>query len=145
MTIQFDWVNANATGSRGRCASTNLVIKKNKGGTVNGVDRYSAAITIPLEVMKSARLVIGDRAIVGVAHDLERGRCLAIKRVVRGGHKIGPATTKEDKSEAGSEGKQLRGRIQMMWPEGMHEDFVAPSKNMEQLDDGTIVLWEGLQ
>lgn len=141
MNIQFNWVNDEAR-NRNSSAFGGVVVTKNKGG-VDG--RYAAAITFPVEVMRAARFVVGDRALVGVGYDAELGRCLAIKRVVSGGHKIGPATSKANSKPRSSEGQCLRGRLQMIWPDDMHEGFEAPKENIKILEDGTLLVWEGLK
>ena len=144
MTIQFNWVNDNGS-NRGNSAHDSVVVTKNKGGMIGEERRFAAAITFPIEVMRAARFVVGDRALVGVAHDSELGRCIAIKRVVSGGHKIGPATSKVNAKPRSSEGQCIRGRLQMMWTDDMHEGFEAPKENIKILEDGTLIVWEGLK
>jgi len=144
MDVKFSWVNETAQG-RGRSVHDAVVVTKNKGGIVGEERRYAAAIILPLEVMRAARFVIGDRALIGVAHDPELGRCIAIKRVINGGHKISPATGKVHGRKDGGDGQCLRGRIQMMWPDNMHDNFEAPKENLKIMEDGTLMVWEGLK
>lgn len=141
MHINFNWITENAA-ARGHSKTRDVVVSKTKGGSQNGVDRYAAAVVIPEHVMKLARFVVGDRVVIGVACNDELGRCLAIKRVVKGGHKIGPATSKTGVS---FDGNCIRGRVQFMWPEDMHEDFVAADGNAKIMDDGILLVWEGVQ
>lgn len=146
MAIQFKWVNG-STGGASQKKLDSVTVTKNKGGETDGVQRYAAAITIPVEVMKSARFVIGDRVIIGFGIDSELGRCVAFKRVVNGGYKIGPATSaRQDKG--GAErcvGQMIRGRIQLTWNDSVHDGFEGPKENIKIDDDGTLIVWEGAQ
>ena len=143
MQMKFVWVNE---GSRPGTTSSmdHMVITKNKAGIKGGIQRFAASITIPVEMMKSARFVISDRVMVGFCIDADRGRCAALRRVTVGGHKIGPASGPQEKGgSAKTYGKVIRGRVQLAWDDVIQLDFHSSGGCFEVLDDGTLVVWEG--
>ena len=147
MTIIFDWVQPKRSSGNQPANYESMFVShvktgKNKDGTL----RFGVAVVIPEKMMKSARFVIGDRAVIGFGFDPEKGRCVAVKRVVSNGYRLGPASGPKGAGNADkAKGKVIRSRVQSTeTPEGAHKDFSSHNGGIEVMDDGTLLAWEGL-
>ena len=146
MTIIFDWVQPKRSGNDSSSYEC-LSVKQVKSGTnKDGTSRLGLAIIIPEKMMKKARIVVGDRSVIGFGVDPEKGRCVAIKRVISGGYRLSPASgTKGAGNAEKANGKVMRSRVQCTeTPEGAHKDFSSQDGGFEVMDDGTLLAWEGL-
>jgi len=146
MTIIFDWVQPKRSrndSSNYECLSLKQVkAGKNKDGTL----RLGLAIIISEKMMKKARIVVGDRAVIGFGDDPEKGRCVAVKRVVSGGYIVAPASgTKGTGGADKIKGYSVRARVQTTeTPIGAPKNFSSHYGGFEVMDDGTLMAWEGL-
>ena len=146
MTIIFDWVQPKrASGNQPANYESMIVSHVKAGKNKDGTLRFGVAVVIPEKMMKSARFVIGDRAVIGFGFDPEKGRCVAVKRVVSNGYKLVPASGGTKGAADKEKGKVMRSRVQSTeTPEGAHKDFSSHDGGFEVMDDGTLMAWEGL-
>jgi len=146
MTIIFDWVQPKrASGNQPANYESMFVSHVKTGKNKDGTLRFGVAVVIPEKMMKSARFVIGDRAVIGFGFDPEKGRCVAVKRVVSNGYKLAPASGGTKGVADKEKGKVMRSRVQSSeTPEGAHKDFSSHDGGFEVMDDGTLMAWEGL-
>lgn len=133
MDLSINWFNPERTG-RGSAAGKEIAIKKVKTGKP-GNRSYAVSVIIPEEAMKKARMVVGDRAVVGFGFDANGNKVVAIKRVVNCGYKLGPATGKTARN--GCDGKSVRARLQFNLKEGMFDSFNSEQFHVQE--DGTLI------
>ena len=143
--MNFNWVESAKKHGTGRRGLKFINGSKVKAGidTKTGEQLYQLAITIPEKEMMDARLVVGDRVVVGFANDKERGLCIAIRRVDKGGFKICPGSKSKGASLKFG-GETSRGRIQIVMRGDMPESFSAEHGGYEVVD-GMLVSWSGKQ
>jgi hypothetical protein len=146
MTIIFDWVQPKRSGNDSSSYEC-LSVKQVKSGTnKDGTSRLGLAIIIPEKMMKKARIVVGDRSVIGFGVDPEKGRCVAVRRVVSGGYVVAPASgTKGTGGADKIKGDSVRARVQTTeTPDGAPKGFSSQYGGFEVMDDGTLLAWEGL-
>ena len=144
MSINFNWVKSpNTNRGRGLATTEDIVVKKVKNGVdVHGVQQFKYTLTIPVTAMKMARFVIGDRVNVGFGYDPSKGNCLAIRRVVSGGHMLGVSSSNKKGQSKDSIGKILRSRIQFTDNIGP-EYFDSANGGYDVDENGMLIAWDG--
>jgi len=137
MTISFDWVKPGKNYAK---AGADVAVAKKHSSGKNGGFNFS--LILPEKMMRDARMVVGDRAKVGFGLDAEKGRCIAVARVVNGGYRVGANTTPPGGAET-VVGKFVKSRIQCTWQENMFGDFTTENGGHYIDDDGVLIIWEG--
>ncbi|MDT8372244.1 MAG: hypothetical protein RQ783_09705 [Gammaproteobacteria bacterium] len=146
MTIIFDWVKSKpkTQNASNKPLDEMYISVTNSGKQANGDARKSLAVVIPLKMMRDARFVIGDRIEVGFAINSELGRCVAIKRVLAGGHTLSPASIHAGKGATKkAQGSVMRSRVKITYQDDEFRGFTTAKGGYMIDDEGMLIAWEG--
>lgn len=138
--LNFEWFEPKISARNGGDFFTARKSSSGKVGKSNKSTQAQLTIIIPENAMKQARMVIGDRIVVGFTETEKDGVVMAIKRVVAGGYKISSCTgCKVEKVT----GKSVKGRVKTYFHEGMPESFTSESGGYSVDETGMMMAWEG--